>query len=299
MVKKIDMRVRDTRDEFIFSCINVPFMVLVMLIMLYPLIHIIFASISDPVELIQHRGLLLKPYGFHVSAYKAVFQNRLLGSGYMNTLINVSCAIAVNISLTTLGAFALSRRELMLRRPLMLLITFTMVFSGGLIPLYLLVRRIGFINTRWALIFPTAISAYNLIIMRTYFEGIPESIFESARIDGADEFVVLFRIGIPMAMPVIAVMLLFYGVDQWNAWFPAYIYLRTRVLWPLQMVLREIVLENTMSDMLTGVELNDKASLGESIKYATVVVATVPILFVYPFLQKYFVKGVMIGAIKG
>jgi putative aldouronate transport system permease protein len=299
MVKKIDIRVRDTRDEFVFNCINVPFMILVMLIMLYPLIHMVFASISDPAELIRHRGLLLKPYGFHISAYKAVFQNRLLGSGYTNTLLNVSCAIAVNISLTTLGAFALSRRELMFRRPLMLLITFTMVFSGGLIPLYLLVRSIGLINTRWALIFPTAISAYNLIIMRTYFEGIPESIFESARIDGADEFVVLFRIGIPMAMPVIAVMLLFYGVDQWNAWFPAYIYLRTRVLWPLQMVLREIVLENTMSDMLTGVELNDKASLGESIKYATVVVATVPILFVYPFLQKYFVKGVMIGAIKG
>jgi len=227
-----------------------------------------------------------------------VFKNRLLGSGYVNTVINVSLTIAINVSLTTLGAFALSRKELRLRRVLMLLITFTMIFSGGLIPSYLLVRALKMSNTRWALIIPSAISAYNLIIMRTYFEGVPESLFESARIDGANDFTVLVRIAVPVAMPVVAVMILFYGVDQWNAWFSGYIYLRERLLWPLQLVLREIVLVN-MDDMITSADVSDKAMLAETVKYATIVVATVPILFVYPFLQKYFVKGVMIGAIKG
>jgi putative aldouronate transport system permease protein len=267
--------------------------------MLYPLMHVVFASMSDTNQLMAHRGLILKPLGFDLAGYEAVFQNQLLGSGYVNTVINVVCAVTVNIVLTTLGAYALSRKELALRRFLMLAITFTMVFSGGLIPLYLLVRNLRLTNTRWALVFPTAISAYNLIIMRTYFEGIPESLFESAKIDGANDFYILVKIGVPIAMPVIVVMLLFYGVDQWNAWFPAYVFLRDRMLWPLQLVLREIVLLNTMSDMLTTVEFAEKVALGESVKYATVVVATVPILFVYPFLQKYFVKGIMIGAIKG
>jgi putative aldouronate transport system permease protein len=273
-------------------------MVILMFIMIYPLLYVIFASVSNGSELMRHTGILLKPAGFSLDAYGAVFKNKLLGSGYINTLINVSISIVINLSLTTLGAFTLSRKDFMLRRPLMLLITFTMVFSGGLIPLYLLVRGLGLTNTRWALILPTAISAYNLIIMRTYFENIPESLFESAYIDGANELYVLVKIAVPIAMPVVAVMILFYGVDQWNAWFPAYIYLRERVLWPLQMVLREIVMIN-MDDMITGADVNDKASLAESVKYATVVVATIPILFVYPFLQKYFVKGVMIGAIKG
>lgn len=293
-----EYRVRSTRDEIIFNCINIPIMVILMFIMIYPLLYVIFASVSNGSELMRHTGILLKPAGFSLDAYGAVFKNKLLGSGYINTLINVSISIVINLSLTTLGAFTLSRKDFMLRRPLMLLITFTMVFSGGLIPLYLLVRGLGLTNTRWALILPTAISAYNLIIMRTYFENIPESLFESAYIDGANELYVLVKIAVPIAMPVVAVMILFYGVDQWNAWFPAYIYLRERVLWPLQMVLREIVMIN-MDDMITGADVNDKASLAESVKYATVVVATIPILFVYPFLQKYFVKGVMIGAIKG
>jgi putative aldouronate transport system permease protein len=291
-------KIRLARDEAIFNFINVPFMVLLMFIMLYPLIHVIFASISDGALLMRHSGVLFKPAGFSLKAYDAVFKNRLLGSGYINTIINVSFTIIINVSLTTLGAFALSRKELGFRRVLMLLITFTMIFSGGLIPSYLLARALHLNNTRWAMILPSAISAYNLIIMRTYFENIPESLFESARIDGANDFYVLVKIGIPIAMPVVAVMILFYGVDQWNAWFAGYIYLRDRLLWPLQLVLREIVLVN-MDDMITSADVNDKAMLAETVKHATIVVATVPILFIYPFLQKYFVKGVMIGAIKG
>lgn len=292
-------RVRDPLGERIFQHFNVLFMLGVMFMMVYPVLHIVFASLSDSNELMRHTGLILRPYGFSLAAYDAVFKNRLLATGYVNTLINVGISVALNVGLTTLAAFALSRRDLLFRRPLMLLITFTMVFSGGLIPLYLLVKGLGITNTRWALILPTAVSAYNLIIMKTSFETIPESLFESARMDGANDFSMLARIAIPVSLPVIAVMVLFYGVEQWNAWFPAYIYLRDRSMWPLQLVLREIVLTNTLNDMLTNIDMSDKASIAESIKYATVVVATLPILCVYPFLQRFFVKGVMIGAIKG
>jgi len=297
MVKRAG--VRSTPGERAFNWANIAFMLALMFVMLYPLLHVIFASVSDSDRLMSHSGPLLRPYGFNLAAYDAVFANRIFASGYLNTLINVALTIVLNVGLTTLGAFALSRRDLLFGRPLMLLITFTMVFSGGLIPLYLLVKGLGIANTRWALILPTAISAYNLIIMKTSFESIPESLFESARMDGANDFYVLGKIAIPVSLSVIAVMVLFYGVEQWNAWFPAFIYLKERELWPLQLVLREIVLANTLNDMLTSVEMSDKASIAESIKYATVVVATLPILFVYPFLQRFFVKGVMIGSIKG
>ncbi len=291
--------IRAPRAERVFDWVNIVLMVLLMFVMLYPLMHVIFSSVSDSNRLMSHTGLVLRPYGFTTAAYTAVFQNRIFATGYANTLINVALTIVLNVGLTTLGAFALSRRDLLFGRPLMILITFTMVFSGGLIPLYLLVKGLGITNTRWALIFPTAVSAYNLIIMKTAFESVPESLFESARIDGANDFVVLLRIALPVSLSAVAVMVLFYGVEQWNAWFPAMIYLKERSLWPLQLVLREIVLANTLNDMLTSVEMSDKASIAESIKYATVVVATLPILSAYPFLQRFFVKGVMIGSIKG
>ena len=181
----------------------------------------------------------------------------------------------------------------------MLMIIFTMFFSGGLIPNYILVRNLGMVDTRWALFIPTAISAYNLIIMRTSFESIPDTLIEAAKLDGAGDFTILFRVALPISNAVVAVMVLFYAVEQWNSWFPAFIYLKNRELWPLQLVLREIIIENNVSDMLTGVDAAEMLAVSESIKYATIVVATLPILCIYPFLQKYFVKGVMIGAVKG
>ena len=223
----------------------------------------------------------------------------MIWSGYGNTILNLVLALAFNISLTTLGAYALSRKELMVRRPIMLMIIFTMFFSGGLIPNYILVRNLGMVDTRWALFIPTAISAYNLIIMRTSFESIPDTLIEAAKLDGAGDFTILFRVALPISNAVVAVMVLFYAVEQWNSWFPAFIYLKSRELWPLQLVLREIIIENNVSDMLTGVDAAEMLAVSESIKYATIVVATLPILCIYPFLQKYFVKGVMIGAVKG
>ena len=291
--------IRQTKGEKIFNIINVAILFVLVIIMLYPCVHVLWASLSDSNKLMIHGGFLLYPQGFTLAAYEEVFQNQLIWSGYGNTLINLVLALVLNISLTTLGAFALSRKELMLRRPIMLMIIFTMFFSGGMIPNYILVRSLGMVDTRWALFIPTAISAYNLIIMRTSFESIPDNLIEAAKLDGAGDFTILFRVAIPVSKAVIAVMVLFYAVEQWNAWFPAFIYLKDRGLWPLQLVLREIVIANNLSDMLTGVDSAELVSVSESIKYATIVVATLPIVCVYPFLQKYFVKGVMIGAVKG
>lgn len=291
--------IRQTKGEKIFNIINVTILFVLVIIMLYPCVHVLWASLSDSNKLMIHGGFLLYPQGFTLAAYEEVFQNQLIWSGYGNTLINLVLALVLNISLTTLGAFALSRKELMLRRPIMLMIIFTMFFSGGMIPNYILVRSLGMVDTRWALFIPTAISAYNLIIMRTSFESIPDNLIEAAKLDGAGDFTILFRVAIPVSKAVIAVMVLFYAVEQWNAWFPAFIYLKDRGLWPLQLVLREIVIANNLSDMLTGVDSAELVSVSESIKYATIVVATLPIVCVYPFLQKYFVKGVMIGAVKG
>lgn len=288
-----------TKGERIFDVINNILLFITCVVMVYPCIHVFFASISESSLLMQHSGFLYRPLGFNTAAYDEVFKNQLLMSGYQNTLFNLAIALVLNITLTTLGGYALSRKELMLRRPIMLMITFTMFFSGGLIPNYLLVRSLGITDTRWALIIPTAISAYNMIIMRTSFEAIPDSLIESAKIDGAGDFKILSSIVIPISMPVIAVIVLFYAVDNWNSWFPAFIYLKDKGLWPLQLVLREIIIENNMDDMLTGVETTDLVAIGDSIKYATIVVATAPILCAYPFLQKFFVKGVMIGAVKG
>lgn len=293
------MSIKTSTSERLFDVFNVLFMLFLIIIMLYPFIYVIFASISDSNQLMRHTGLLLTPQGFSLAAYKAVLENPLIRSGYFNTIVNLLMAVSINMVLTSLGAYGLSRKDYPLRRPFMLMITFTMFFSGGLIPNYLLVRDLGMVNTRYALFIPAAISVWNLIIMRTSFEGIPDSLIESAKLDGANDFLILRRIVIPVSMPVIAVMILFYGVENWNSWFSAFIYLKDRTLWPLQLVLREIVIANNLETMTTSADMADKAAVSESIKYATVMVATLPILFVYPMLQKHFVKGVMIGAIKG
>jgi len=193
----------------------------------------------------------------------------------------------------------LSRRNWMFQKVMVLSVIFTMYFSGGLIPFYLTVRDLRLDNTLWSLILPTAISTYNLIIMRTAFAAVPESLEESAKLDGASHFVILTRIMIPLVGPTIAVLVLYYGVGHWNSWFNAMIFLRDRSEYPLQLILREILIQNSLNDMTMGEGMADREMIAETIKYAVIVVSTVPILCLYPFLQKYFVKGVMIGALKG
>lgn len=282
-----------------FDAANAVFMIGLSVVTLYPFLYVLISSLSDPAWVVQTRGLIWFPHGFNLEAYRLVFQNPAILTGYANTLFYVVIGTALNILMTSLGAYALSRPLLMWRNAIMFLIVFTMFFSGGLIPTYLLVSNLGLLDSRWALIIPSAMSAYNLIIMRTSFQALPASLEESAKLDGANDFTILFRIVLPLSMPVVAVMILFYGVGHWNSWFNALIYLRTRDLYPLQLILREILITNSTDSMMTAVGGGDKMPIGETIKYATIIVATIPILLLYPFLQKYFVKGVMIGAIKG
>ncbi|XOK64080.1 carbohydrate ABC transporter permease [Paenibacillus elgii] len=290
---------RRTVSEKCFDTGNVVFLTLLMALTIYPIVYVAFASVSDAASLMAHKGMLWKPLGFSLEAYASVFNNPMILKGYGNTLFVVIVGLVFNLSLTAFGAYALSRKSLRYRKPLMLFIVFTMFFSGGLIPFYFTVKGIGLADSLWALIIPHAINTFNLIIMKTSFEAIPDSLEESAKIDGANDFVILFRIMLPLSMPVIAVMMLYYGVSHWNSWFHAMIFLQDRSLYPLQLVLREILLQGEASSMAVGATDSDVAMLSVTLKYATIIVATVPILLVYPFLQKYFVKGALVGAIKG
>ncbi|GIN71220.1 sugar ABC transporter permease [Bacillus sp. J14TS2] len=292
------MKIKASLGERTFDFLNVLFMLILVFATLYPFLYVLFSSLSDPGLLAKNRGILYFPLGLTFKAYELVFQNPMIIVGYINTIFYVVAGTAINIFLTSIAAYALSRKNAMLTKPIMMFITFTMFFSGGLIPTYLLIGQLGMIDTRWALIIPNAVSVWNLIIMRTSFKGIPDSLEESARIDGANDWTILFKIILPLSLPVIAVMVLFYGVGHWNAYFDAMIYLRNNDLWPLQLVLREILIENSTDNFITGVGGGDRYPIGETVKYATIIVATLPILFLYPFLQKYFVKGVMIGSIK-
>lgn len=291
-------KIKMSAGERTFSVINYILLGLIAFICLYPMLYVVFASFSNSNLLTQHSGLLLWPQGFSIEAYKMVFSNPMIVKGYMNTLFVLVVSLVLQITMTSLGAYVLSRRNLLFRKPLMMIITFTMFFSGGMIPTYLNFRDLHLTNSLWGLIIPWMVSAYNMIILRTSFESIPESLIEAARIDGASHMKVLFSIVLPLSKAIIAVMILYYGVSTWNGWFWASTILRDRELYPLQVVLREILLQNSTANMTGGTGAGDVESVAATVKYATIVVATVPILCIYPFLQKYFTSGVMIGAVK-
>ncbi|WP_168121171.1 carbohydrate ABC transporter permease [Paenibacillus sp. HB172176] len=273
---------------------------LLMMMTLYPLLHVVFASFSNPNEIISYRGLLWKPLGINFEAYKLVFSNPNIYTGYRNTLFIVVVGVSLNLFVTALGAYVLSRKNVMWNNVFMALIVFTMFFSGGLVPLYLVVKGVGLTNTLWSTILPFAVSTFNLIVMRTSFKSVPDSLEESAKIDGANHFIILFRIIIPLSLPVLAVMGLYYAVEKWNGWFYASIFIQNRDLFPLQIFLREILILSSTDNMTSGsAAVGEQFQISATIKYATIMVATVPILCVYPFIQRFFVKGVMIGAIKG
>ncbi|WP_449603340.1 carbohydrate ABC transporter permease [Paenibacillus sp. Marseille-Q9583] len=290
---------RVSLGEHIFVVCNTLFLSALMIVTMYPILYVAFASFSEPALMMAHKGILWKPLGFSLETYEAVFSNPMILLGYRNTLFVVIVGVALNLLLTSFAAYALSRKTLQYRKQLTLLIVFTMFFSGGLIPFYLLVRGLGITDTLWALILPTAISAFNLIIMRTSFEAVPDALEESAKIDGANDFGILFRIFLPLCKPVLAVVGLYYGVSHWNSWFNAMIFLQDRSLYPLQLILREILIIGDANSMAEGASQDEIIILGETLKYATIMVATLPIFLVYPLLQKYFVKGALIGAIKG
>ena len=284
----------------IFSVLNVLFMLLVILVTAYPVYYIVIASFSDPGALSRHIGLLwapMKPYT--LTAYETVFRNPQIVTGFLNTLFVLGVGLLVNLTMTMLGAFFLTIKGPMLKDAIALMIIFTMYFSGGLIPSYLNIRDLKLMDSLWALILPGAINTANLIIMKSAFQSIPDSLVESARLDGGSYVQILLRVMVPLSKATIAVMVLYYGVEHWNAWFNASIYLRDSEKFPLQLVVRNILQMAGSSAMGGGAGMDEIAQLAELIKYALIVVTTAPILALYPFLQKYFVKGVMVGAIKG
>lgn len=294
--------VASSRGEKIFQVFNNILMLFIALITLYPVLYVLFASFSNPSELIRHSGPLLGPLGFEMSAYKIVLKNPNIGTGYLNTILYMGCGTLISMFLTILGAYAFSRTRAMFTKYLMFFAVFTMWFKPSMIPFFLTVgTEMHMKNTFWAMVLPRAISTYNLIVLRTGFSQVPDSLEESARIDGAKDFTILFRIFVPLCKANIAVVTLFYMVSKWNSWFDAMLFLNKRNMFPLQLLLREILILNNTDSMLaaSAVSQGDQIAVGETVKYATIVIATVPILCVYPFIQRYFVKGVMIGAIKG
>lgn len=295
------MKIKESKSRIAFEIFNTAFMIFMVIITLYPLLYVLFASFSDSAALTRlGGGILLHPLNFTTDAYMKAFKNPSIVSGYMNTLFILVFGVIISLALSSVGAYFLSRRDVFFLKPITILIMFTMWFSGGLIPFYLVVKEANLTGSLWSLIIPTAINTYNMIILRTAFASLPSSLEESAFIDGAGHFTILFKIMIPLSKASIAVIALYYGVGYWNGWFNASIFLQGNAeKWPLQLVLRQILIANDTASMTQGVADGDKEMIGESIKYAVIVIATLPILCVYPFIQKYFVKGVMIGAVKG
>ena len=283
----------------IFDAFNGLFMVLMVVLTLYPMLYVLFASVSRPSLFMAYDGILVRPLGFTLGAYQMVFRNAMVGIGYRNTLLYLTLGTAVSMTLTILGAYVLSRTGYLLKKVFLWIALFTMYFSGGLVPFFLLVKDLGMLDKVAAMVLPSALSTYNMIVMRTAFAAVPPAMEESAKLDGANDLLILIRIFLPLVVPTLAVITLFYAVGQWNAWFNAMIFLRTREKFPLQLVLREILIMNDTNNMTQAVGDSGAEAIQQIVKYATIIVATVPILLLYPFLQRYFVKGVMIGAVKG
>lgn len=296
---KTKSKIRKSKGDMIFDVINTCIMILLVIMTLYPFYYVVIASVSDNTRLQAFKGILTLPQGFNLGAYKLAFKHPLILSGYKNTLIILACYLPLSLLMTVLCANFMAAKKVMFKKPLVLFMMFTMYFSGGLIPTFLNIRDLGMYNSLSALIIPGCLSMYNAFIVRTAIEGIPDSLYESAYIDGAGELQILFKITVPLIKPTLAVILLYYGVGKWNEWFSAAIYIKDNSLLPIQNILRSILIEN--SEILNAKEYGDTVanSFTETIKYAAIVISTVPILCIYPLVQKHFTKGVMIGAVKG
>ena len=284
----------------LYMAIVYSFTIIICLIILIPLIFVISASFSSPDALLGGR-VFLWPVDFGFQGYKEILRSERLLVGFRNTAFYASFGTFINVILTILCAYPLSRKDLKPSGTIMFILTFTMLFNGGMIPTYLLVRNLNLIDTVWAMVLPNAMGVWNVIIMRTYFQhSVPFELYESASIDGCDDFRFLAKIAVPLATPIIAVQVLLYAVGHWNSFFNALLYLQSARLFPLQMVLRDILLQNDMASINTDAgKLIERQRMRYLLQYSTIVVSTVPVMLLYPFIQKYFVTGIMIGSIKG
>ncbi|RAP77217.1 carbohydrate ABC transporter permease [Paenibacillus montanisoli] len=288
-------------SDAVFDYCNYAILTFAMLLVLYPLYFVLIASVSDP-TLVSGGKVWLWPQGFRWTGYEAVFGNSAIMTGFRNSLMYVVIGTAINLVLTLPAAYSLSRKDLKGRGIFTFYLVVTMFFGGGLIPTYMLVKDLGMLNTIWAMVIPGAVSVWNIIICRTFFQStLPTELLEAAIVDGCTNKRFFFSIVIPLSTPLIAVMVLFCAVGYWNSYFSALIYLKDHDLYPLQMILREILVQNSLDTSMIKDRalLEERQHLSELIKYAVIIVASVPVLILYPFLQKYFVKGIMIGSIKG
>ncbi|MDR1972591.1 MAG: carbohydrate ABC transporter permease [Treponema sp.] len=302
--KRIHLRAKKnlaTGGDRLFYLFNDLILFISFIIVAYPIIYIFSASFSSPSAVMSNRVFLL-PVEPSLEGYKAVLRETKVWVGYANTVFYTIAGTLINITLTILCAYPLSRKDFIGRNFFMFIITFTMIFSGGMLPTYIVIKSLGMINTRWAMLLPSAISVYNVIITRTYYQtNISSELLDVALLDGCDNIRFLWKIVVPLSKPVTAVIVLFYAVAHWNAYFNAFIYLSNRQLFPLQLYLREILVQNQITaDMIYDVELAAaKQGLADLLKYSLIIVASLPIWCMYPFIQKHFVKGIMVGAIKG
>lgn len=297
MIKEKKKKKKKSLEDIILDIVVYTILIFIFVVTFYPMWYVVVASFSTGNYIAQTEGLLLWPGEFTLKAYNMVINDQRIWSGLKNSLMVLGVSLPINIVLTTMCGYFLASTGMMLKKPIAALIMFTMFFSGGMIPAYLNVKDLGLYNSLWALVLPGAMSVYNAIICKTAIEGLPESLSESAYLDGANDIQVLFRIVLPLIKPTLAVILLYYGVGHWNSWFNASIYLKDESLVPVQNIIRSILLANTEFGESGGA--NEYDEYAEAIRYAAIVVSTFPILCVYPFLQKHFAKGVMIGAVKG
>ena len=291
------LNVTPTKGDKVFDVINIIIMVLLCIIIVYPLYYVVLASITDP-KVVNTGKMLFWPEAPYFKGYQEALTYPQLISGYKNTIWYTFLNAIVALACTIPGAYALSRRDLPGRRPIMFLFTFTMFFNGGIIPMFLTIKSLGIYNTPWALVLPAAVSVYNLI--RSFFESsLPQDLLEAAQIDGCTDFRFFFQFAIPLSKTIIAVMLLYYATAMWNTFFNALMFLQDDDRMPLQVVLRNLVLSNQLSASASGAEAAEKQKLVDQLKYVIITVSAVPLMIVYPFVQKYFASGVMLGAVKG
>lgn len=300
MTGRIGVRKALTVEDVVVDAVVYVGVAFAFVITLYPFVFVLSMSISDPVAVVR-REIFLLPKGFSLDAYRTVLNDPVVLRSYYNTIWYTGVGTTLNVVFTVMAAYPLSKRNFSARRVLMFLFVLTMFFSGGLIPLFVLVVKLGLYATRWAIVIPTLIATFNLIICRTFFQTLPEDLFECARIEGAGEWRIVYKIVAPLSKPIIAVLVLFYGVNHWNSFFPALLYLPKADLQPIQLYLRRVLIQaspEAVQQFETG-EAGEGIMAMVQIKFAVMIVAVLPILLLYPFLQRYFVKGVLIGALKG
>ena len=298
--KNASTKIRTTPEDRVFNFVNDGLMLFAALIVLYPLIYILSSAFSSPTAVSQGRVVLF-PVDFSLRGFEEVFSHKAILTGFANSIFYTVVGTAVNIIMTMCAAYPLSRKGMPGRRILLFMFTFTMLFSGGLIPSYLLTSKLGLINTRAVMIIPTAINVFNVIICRTFFETtIPDEIVEAAMIDGCSHTRFMLQMVMPLSKAIIAVMVLYYGLGHWNSYFQAFLYISDKSKYPLQIVLRDILILNQVNDIISDPLLYQaKAGMAQLLKYALIVVSSAPFMIAYPFVAKHFVKGVMIGAVKG